>query len=76
MNQTEPKKPRRTFSVRLPMELYDELAKLSLTNNNSLNATIIELIEVGLAGAATERQAINRFILEIIPKDTLQELML
>ena len=76
MNQSTPRKPVKTLSIRIPEELYLEAGQWGIDRGfPSLNAAIIELITTGLQTRKENDELIGQFIIEIIPKDRLKELI-
>lgn len=77
MNQTQPKSKKvvNTLSVRLPPELYSKIAEIALDRNDTLNSVFIEMVEAGLDGKAAERQIIEDFILTVVTRERMKELI-
>lgn len=76
MNQPKPKKVVKTLSIRIPESLYLEASQWGIDKGfPSLNAAIISLISAGLKAQADEDAIVSQFILEIIPKNKLQEII-
>lgn len=76
MNQPKPKKVVKTLSIRIPESLYLEASQWGIDKEfPSLNAAIISLISAGLKAQADEDAIVSQFILEIIPKNKLEEII-
>ena len=77
MNQTQPKPKKvvNTLSVRLPPELYNQVAEIALEQGATLNSVFIELVDSGLNYKQKERQILENFIISVISEDKLKELI-
>ena len=76
MNQSKPKQEVRTLSIRIPIELYVGISQHAIDKDlPSLNAAIIDLIESGITLIEERDSVISNFILEIVPRDTLENLI-
>lgn len=76
MNQKEPKQEVKTLSIRIPLELYITISQYALDNDlPSLNGAIVELMTAGLEATAERDKIISQFVLEFIPRETLEKLI-
>lgn len=76
MNQDKPKQEVKTLSIRIPEKLYLTVSQYVLDNKmSSMNSAIIALISGGLTAMQDKDRVITQFILELVPKEKLQELM-
>lgn len=75
MNQTKPKEVR-TLSIRIPMDLYLKVSQHGLDRDfSSLNATVISLLESGMASAIERHEVLSKFIQEIVSPEKLKEII-
>lgn len=76
MNQVQPKQKKvvNTLSVRLPPNLYNQVAEIALERGTTLNSVFIELVDSGLNFKDRERQILENFILSIVSEEKLKEL--
>ncbi len=77
MNQTQPKSKKmvNTLSVRLPPELYNQVAEIALEKTTTLNSVFIELIQAGLVRKDMEQQILENFIISVVSPEKLKELI-
>ena len=77
MNHREPrtKKVVNTLSVRLPPEIYNQIAEIALERGDTLNSVFIEMVGAGLERKAAEAQILSEFILQYVPQERLKELI-
>lgn len=77
MNQTKPKSKKvvNTLSVRLPPEIYNQIAEIALDRGDTLNSVFIEMVSAGLEQKAVEQQILQDFILQYVPQERLKELI-
>lgn len=77
MNQKQPKlkKVVNTLSVRLPPDLYNQVAEIALDSNSTLNSVFIELVDSGLNFKEREQQILENFILSVVTPERLKELI-
>lgn len=73
--QPKPKKVVNTLSVRLPPELYNQVAEIALERGDTLNSVFTEMVAAGLNQKASEQQVLEDFIIQHIPRDKLKELI-
>lgn len=76
MNQKEPKQEVKTLSIRIPLELYITISQYALDKDlPSLNGAIVELMTAGLEATSERDKIISQFVLEFVPKETLEKLI-
>lgn len=76
MNQNKPKHEVRTLSIRIPIELYVGISQYAIDKDlPSLNAAIIDLIQSGITLTQDRDSILSQFIIEIVPRDTLERLI-
>lgn len=64
------------FSVRIPDRLYMAVLQHGLDNDiPTINASVMGLLRSGLAKQELENEVIKQFILEVVPKEKLQEII-
>lgn len=76
MNQRTPKaKATNCQSVRLPMDLYEQVAELALRDDTTMNSMIIKLIKLGLGEQYQFEKAVRDFVFREVSQRELQELI-
>lgn len=76
MNQTSPKpKTVNTLSVRLPPELYNQIAEMALTTGDTLNGVFIKVVRLGLSREVDRDQAVRDFVFSVVTKERMRELL-
>jgi hypothetical protein len=76
MNQKEPRQEVKTLSIRIPIELYVKVSQYALDNElPSLNGAIVDLMNSGLEANTERDKIISQFVLEFVPKETLEKLI-
>jgi len=76
MNHDKPKQRVKTLSIRIPEALYLTVSQYAIDNDMpSMNAAIISLITNGLHAVSSKDDTITQFILELIPREKLEELI-
>lgn len=76
MNQSKPKpKTVCTLSVRLPPDLYNQIAEKALATGDTLNGVFIQVVRDGLSKQNLREAIIQDFIFEVVPRNKLKELI-
>lgn len=76
MNQDTPKpKTVNTLSVRLPPQLYNQIAEKALNTGDTLNGVFIKVVTLGLQRELDQDEMIRNFIFTIVTKERMQELL-
>lgn len=76
MNQRTPKaKATNCQSVRLPMDLYEQVAELALREDTTMNSMIIRLINLGLGHQNDFEKAVRDFVFRTVSPQELQDLI-
>lgn len=76
MHQEKPKEAVKTLSIRIPLDLYLKISQYALDEDlASLNAAIVSLVKSGLDSTNEKNNIISQFIIEVVPKETLERLI-
>ena len=76
MHQEKPKEAVKTLSIRIPLDLYLKISQYALDEDlASLNAAIVSLVKSGLDSTNEKNTIISQFIIEVVPKETLERLI-
>lgn len=77
MNQRTPrqKKVVNTLSVRLPPELYNQVAEIALEKGDTLNSVFIDLVTKGLKQSTDMQRAVEDFVISIVSPERMKELL-
>lgn len=77
MNQKTPrqKKVVNTLSVRLPPELYNQIAEIALEKGDTLNSVFINVVTKGLERSADNQRAIEDFVISVVSPERMKELI-
>lgn len=75
MNQSTPKtKQTNCQSVRLPMDLYEQIAELALREDTTMNSMIIRLVNMGLGHQSNFEKAVRDFVFRTVSPQELKDL--
>jgi predicted CopG family antitoxin len=75
MNQTTPKaKTVNTQSIRLPMDVYEKVAKIALEEDTSMTAVILRLINFGLGHHLDFEQAVRQMFFRYVTQEEVKDL--
>ena len=76
MHQDKPKQGVKTLSIRIPLDLYLTISQYALDEQlPSLNAALIDLLKTGIDTTQEREKIISQFIIEFIPKETLEKII-